>query len=1334
MPDPAVRIIIEGDASQVIGQLGQLRTAFHQTREAAGGVAKQVRGDATGAIRAAAAAVSEARGLWGRFMALVQASTRVFLGLALYDVATRTLQAFKALAAAGVQMNAVIEQSSLAFTRSTGSAAAAFRHLRGLQMLAVRTAYDFGTLLESSKALQAWGYRAEDVVPIMEAVGNALAASGRFTQEYINRVILALGQIRQKGRLYGQELRQLAEAGIPMAAALTAAFGKPLDQLEKMRISADQAVDALIRYIQQSPKYANAIADQMRTLPGLLQRIRETGEIVLGYVASPFYLGLKGILARVADFLGRFAEQLLPADRIREGIRAGMGEFRRFAESAAGETRSLSQAFLNTFAPGPLRDAVAQWLEILTSLATVAYAVGRAVWDNIGGALALLRTLLAPVAQGFTDLAKGASDAAQSGLVVLGLGLEAIATRLLIVLPLQRLFEGGLRRLGLTAAGKGFFAALTGGLLGIAQALRTGVRETVAFTLSTGTSFQKLRARVVADLAVINAALAGNAAVARGWAARVATAANAAAAGIRTGVARTVVTIPTLFTLAGARAALSGALAALGRIAAGGASALLGIFRGLGVTGLRAVSAVGRSLLGMGRALVGGLRAIFGGIPGLLFTALVMFLPEILQNWRGFAESFIATGKAIWESIAALGKTLWYAFTFQWGKIDDVWRNVASAWSAAGQKWAPTLKATWESIKKGFTFELPEVDFEKSLQQMMEDIERGLARYMKTAGDAVTTTGELSEEAKRTAERISSAVTQIASSTSSAVGEILRSFGEGTQVATLRIRAALEGLREEILALPEGLGTRLADPITSVLQLIPQLAAGSKGALAALSTSTQEVLQRIAATLAVLGRAVPDEAREGLLAVKKAMLDLQVSIAEAFDAAYTKARDYALRMAEFLRRAGRISGLEFMQYIAAALAGTRAGTEAELEYRERLYEEALSLLDEELERVREVWDERIRMAEEAMEEEIRIREQALRALEEERTLLEREEAEREHAQKLADIEKELAYHRVRTGLEHQRKIEELLAQRAELEREWQQKQAEWQIEDRREQLQREIDDLREQGRKRIEELQRQRDETLKVFEDQYKKTIALAAAYSPEIRNTMSQPFQGFLEDLKTIFAEAEVLTGQAIERISRAFEQWFGPLRTRAEQVAGGVEVPDLRQVQVKPLFDYVIRDDTAWAWARDLGQLLNQPVEWDEANKQVIIGGKRFPTVIIDKRGFVPVRRVVEEFGGAVRWQGQGQPIEVITPRAHRGAKVLTGGIARLAPGELVFPPALASRLERLIAVLERWGGSAGTQVNLRGPLFSAERVAFDSRAEMELLARRLAKAVVALGAARG
>jgi tape measure domain-containing protein len=206
----------------------------------------------------------------------------------------------------GVEFNANMEQSRVAFKNLLGSGEKAQAMLDRLYKLAATTPFEFPQLVKSTQKLLGFGMAAGDVERSMRAVGDAVAASGGGANE-IDRVSTALGQMQAKGKISMEELNQLAESGIPALKILQEQYGVSGDKfatmLKKGQVSASKGIPALIRGINK--RYKGMAEQQSKTFKGMLSTLHDNVSQTLGVLARPLFDVLsKKVLPSVAKITG----------------------------------------------------------------------------------------------------------------------------------------------------------------------------------------------------------------------------------------------------------------------------------------------------------------------------------------------------------------------------------------------------------------------------------------------------------------------------------------------------------------------------------------------------------------------------------------------------------------------------------------------------------------------------------------------------------------------------------------------------------------------------------------------------------------------------------------------------------------------------------------------------------------------------------------------------------------------------------------------------------------------------------------------------------------------
>lgn len=320
-----------------------------------------------------------------------------------------------------IGLNAQLEQSRIAFTRLLGSAAAADKMLRDLERFAEDTPFEMQGLIDSARQLLNYGFAAEEVIPMLRAVGDAGAAMGERSGEAIASIIRALGQMQQRTKVSAEEMQQLAEAGVPAWEILAQKMGKSVAEVQKAvqqgLIPAAKAIPAIIEGIND--RVGGMMDDQSASFRGMLSTVQDMARTAMRESGTGLFEDLKNDLKdfkeQIED-LRRSGELSAWTSRISLALREG---YRTIKEMA----RALYEW-------GPAIMTAAKWLAVTTT-AIGAYtagaklgAVATGVWGGavkaFQGTLVLLSAAFRIVQTRSLEAAKGIRlfDAATKGSVV----------------------------------------------------------------------------------------------------------------------------------------------------------------------------------------------------------------------------------------------------------------------------------------------------------------------------------------------------------------------------------------------------------------------------------------------------------------------------------------------------------------------------------------------------------------------------------------------------------------------------------------------------------------------------------------------------------------------------------------------------------------------------------------------------------------------------------------------------------------------------------------------------------------------------------------------------
>lgn len=154
-----------------------------------------------------------------------------------------------------------------------------------LDTFAKATPFKTSEVIANTQKMIAMGWEAKDIIKDMETIGDAAAATGK-GDEGLNRIILALSQIKSKGKLSTEELNQLAEAGISAKRYLAEGLGYGSGDsgiaalskdLEQGKIGSERAIQAIMAGMKEYKGMMDKTANE--TAKGLWGQIEDTFEI-----------------------------------------------------------------------------------------------------------------------------------------------------------------------------------------------------------------------------------------------------------------------------------------------------------------------------------------------------------------------------------------------------------------------------------------------------------------------------------------------------------------------------------------------------------------------------------------------------------------------------------------------------------------------------------------------------------------------------------------------------------------------------------------------------------------------------------------------------------------------------------------------------------------------------------------------------------------------------------------------------------------------------------------------------------------------------------------------
>lgn len=230
---------------------------------------------------------------------------RIVSGILISQLFYSAIGSIKSASAAVVDFSANMEAAQISMEYFLGSKDKAQGFLEVMKDFAATTPFSTEQAIDSSRRLMAMGFAADSLKSVMTIMTDAASATGA-TAEQMDRVVLALGQMKTNGFVAGQELRQLAEAGIPSYKILQEQLGLTQTQLKnigKLKINGDLGVTAILQGLEK--RYKGAADRIANTYHGMWSTIKDDALIGSQKAFQGTFASLENLTRGIRDFMER---------------------------------------------------------------------------------------------------------------------------------------------------------------------------------------------------------------------------------------------------------------------------------------------------------------------------------------------------------------------------------------------------------------------------------------------------------------------------------------------------------------------------------------------------------------------------------------------------------------------------------------------------------------------------------------------------------------------------------------------------------------------------------------------------------------------------------------------------------------------------------------------------------------------------------------------------------------------------------------------------------------------------------------------------------------------
>jgi tape measure domain-containing protein len=203
-----------------------------------------------------------------------------------------------------VKLAAEMEQTKVAFGVMTGSAAQATKLLNDFKALDIESPINFADFSRAGKTMLQFGVQADALRPTL----SRLAAISLGNAEQFQSLALAFGQVQANGRLMGQEVLQMVNAGFNPLQEISRTTGVSMIELKKRMedgaISAQMVAKAFETATSEGGRFYGMNQQLEGTMSGQFAKLEseiKAASIALGTALIPLVQQLTGLLKDVAS-------------------------------------------------------------------------------------------------------------------------------------------------------------------------------------------------------------------------------------------------------------------------------------------------------------------------------------------------------------------------------------------------------------------------------------------------------------------------------------------------------------------------------------------------------------------------------------------------------------------------------------------------------------------------------------------------------------------------------------------------------------------------------------------------------------------------------------------------------------------------------------------------------------------------------------------------------------------------------------------------------------------------------------------------------------------------
>lgn len=241
--------------------------------------------------------------------------------------------------------NAEMEQYTTSLEVMLGSASKASAMIEKMRDFAAKTPLTLENVISGGSLLMSYGVDESNLIDTMTKLGDL--ASGN--AEKMDRITLAYGQMLAKGKVTGEELMQMTEAGVPLQTALAESIGVTGEEFSKMvsagKVGIDDLNKAITGLTTGDGKFAVMMEKQSQTMQGMLSTLQDNISEFLRKMGEGAFGEVKSALQEASDLLAEWEEDGT-LDRWAQGVGVMLKNLIAFLKTAISVGLDFKEAII----------------------------------------------------------------------------------------------------------------------------------------------------------------------------------------------------------------------------------------------------------------------------------------------------------------------------------------------------------------------------------------------------------------------------------------------------------------------------------------------------------------------------------------------------------------------------------------------------------------------------------------------------------------------------------------------------------------------------------------------------------------------------------------------------------------------------------------------------------------------------------------------------------------------------------------------------------------------------------------------------------------------------